>query len=119
MNKKKKNKIIKAAKRNELADNIVNGAFSENALRMLKKRYLWKHEDGTQETTADMFRRVARALAGVEKKYGHTEKFIEKTAREFYGILASRQYTPAGRTLTNAGAATPLVANCIVLPIMD
>src|SRR3989344_3251486 len=211
MNKKKKVKAIKVTnvKKNELADNMVNGAFSENALRMLKKRYLWKHEDlpapqpdkyqtyvlkcndsslykgfskdltrrlkehqggmveytasrlpvklvyfeeydteaeavkrekdlktgfgrkwlqkelasrqagGTQETPADMFRRVARALAGVEKKYGHTEKFIEKIEKEFYGILASRQYTPAGRTLTNAGAATQLIANCIVLPIMD
>src|SRR3989344_1848980 len=121
MNKKKKVKAIKVTnvKKNELADNMVNGAFSENALRMLKKRYLWKHEDGTQETPADMFRRVARALAGVEKKCGHTEKFIEKIEKEFYGILASRQYTPAGRTLTNAGAATQLIANCIVLPIMD
>src|SRR3989344_5574249 len=113
MNKKKKNRKIEAVKKNELADNMVKSAFSENALRMLKKRYLWKHEDGTQKTPADMFRRVARALAGVEKKYGHTEKFIEKIEKEFYGILASRQYTPAGRTLTNAGAATPLIANCI------
>ena len=66
-----------------------------------------------------MFRRVARALAGVEKKCGHTEKFIEKIEKEFYGILASRQYTPAGRTLTNAGSPTALIANCIVLPILD
>jgi ribonucleotide reductase alpha subunit len=33
--------------------------------------------------------------------------------------MANKEFTPAGRTITNAGAPTPVVANCIVLPIKD
>ncbi|MDA1337378.1 MAG: ribonucleoside reductase class II [bacterium] len=99
--------------------NIVNARFSENALKMMKKRYLAEHEDGTQETPADMFLRVADSLADIEKNYGKKEKATEKIARDFFEIMASKEYTPAGRTLTNAGSATPLIANCIVLPIHD
>ncbi len=100
-------------------DSQVNASFSENSLRMLKKRYLAKLENGKQETPADMFHRVALSLAKVEKKYGKKDAFVNKTAQEFFEIMASKEYTPAGRTMTNAGGATPLIANCIVLPVMD
>ncbi len=111
-------KVVRAHKA-LLSDREVVGSFSENSLKMLKKRYLWKHDDGSQETPADMFRRVAKALASVEKKYGKDKRFIDETAREFYDVMSRKEYTPAGRTMTNAGAATPLIANCIVLPIHD
>ncbi len=97
----------------------INASFSDNSLRMLKKRYLLKRDDGSQESPAEMFGRVAHALASVEKNYGHDKKFISKTEREFFDIMASKEYTPAGRTMTNAGGSTPLIANCIVLPILD
>jgi len=97
----------------------VNGNFSENALRMMKKRYLQKKSDDEQESPAEMFQRIARALASIEKNYGKNEKFIEKTEKEFYDMMGSKEYTPAGRTITNAGASTPVVANCIVLPVKD
>jgi len=97
----------------------VNKSFSENALKMMKKRYLQKDDSGNQETPAEMFHRIAHALAQVEKKYGHDKKFIEKTEREFFDILSRKEFTPAGRTVTNAGAVTPVVPNCIVLGIDD
>ena len=97
----------------------INNRFSENALNMMKKRYLAPRDDGTQEEPADMFVRVANDLAQQEKKYGRDEKFISKVAKDFLSIMASKEYTPAGRTLTNAGSETPLIANCIVLPIHD
>ncbi|MEK7094407.1 MAG: ribonucleotide reductase N-terminal alpha domain-containing protein, partial [Patescibacteria group bacterium] len=97
----------------------VNDSFSENAVRMMKKRYLLKRSDGSQETPAEMFQRIAHALAGIEKNYGRDKRFIEKTEREFFEIMSKKQYTPAGRTVTNAGAETAVVANCIVLPILD
>ena len=99
--------------------NAINARFSENALKMMKKRYLVEQDDGTQETPADMFLRVANDLAQQEKKYKKDEKFIDKIARDFLSIMSSKEYTPGGRTLTNAGSETPLVANCIVLPIHD
>ncbi|MBI4085142.1 MAG: adenosylcobalamin-dependent ribonucleoside-diphosphate reductase [Candidatus Liptonbacteria bacterium] len=97
----------------------VNSSFSENALRMMKKRYLVTDENGKQETPADMFHRVAHALSEAERKYGHDDKFISKVEKDFWEILSTKEYTPAGRTLTNAGGPTPLIANCIVLPVMD
>ncbi len=96
-----------------------NKLLSENALRMMQKRYLLVDENGVQETPADMFERVANALAQVEKNYGHEQGFIEEKTKEFFEVLTRKEFTPAGRTLTNAGAETPIVANCIVLPIHD
>lgn len=98
---------------------VINSSFSENALRMMKKRYLQKDARGGLETPVEMFSRVAEALASVEKDYGRNEAFVKKTAKEFFEIMARKEFTPAGRTVTNAGAKTSLVANCIVLPIED
>lgn len=66
-----------------------------------------------------MMERVAKALAEVEKKYGRDRRFVSKVEKDFFNIMSSKEYTPAGRTMTNAGAGTALVANCIVLPIHD
>jgi len=97
----------------------INSTFSENAVKMMKKRYLLPDDEGGQEMPADMFERVANALASVEKDYEHDEGFADKIAQDFFTIMASKEYTPAGRTLTNAGGEAPLIANCIVLPIHD
>src|SRR3989304_9896651 len=97
----------------------VNESFSENALKMMRKRYLVRDEKGKQEMPTDMFMRVAKALAAVEKDYGKSNAAIAKTEKDFCDIKAKREYTPAGRTMTNAGSSTPLVANCIVLPVED
>jgi ribonucleotide reductase alpha subunit len=49
----------------------VNNSFSENALKMMKKRYLLRDEEGTiLENPAQMLHRIAHALADVEKQYG-------------------------------------------------
>lgn len=97
----------------------VNNSFSENALRMMKKRYLTKREDGTQETPAEMLHRIAHSVAEVERRYGVSQAEVEKWERRFFDIMAQKEFTPAGRTITNAGAPSAVVANCIVLPIDD
>ena len=60
----------------------INSRFSENSLRMMKKRYLAVDEKGVQETPADMFLRVATALADVEKEYGKSQAAVAH-AHEF------------------------------------
>ncbi len=98
----------------------VNSRFSENALNIIKKRYLIARENGTQETPAEMFARIADDIAKVEiENYGKTEKEAKDIAKDFYEIMANKEYTPGGRTVRNAGVSTALVANCIVLPIND
>jgi len=86
---------------------------------MMRKRYLLKHDDDSYEAPAQMFERVAKSLASVEKKYGRDNRFVGKIEKDFFDIMSKKEYTPAGRTLTNAGAGSALVANCIVLPIHD
>ncbi len=114
---KKVTKVAKVSQKD--LEKKVNTSFSENALKMMKKRYLFKDEKGVQETPAGMFRRVAKGLASIEQKYGKDAAFIQKTEEEFFSIMASKEYTPAGRTLTNVGIGTPIIANCIVLPVKD
>src|SRR3989338_8006660 len=97
----------------------VNDSFSENALRMMKKRYLVKREDGTQETPAEMIHRIAHAVATADRAYGLAADNVRHWEKEFFEIVARKEFTPAGRTITNAGAPSPVVANCIVLPIED
>src|SRR3989344_5114263 len=97
-----------------------NDSFSPNALKMMKKRYLLRDEKGTiLENPAQMLHRIAHALADVERQYGKNQFEIEQIERDFFYIIANKQFTPAGRTITNAGAPSPVVANCIVLPIQD
>ena len=36
-------------------DVAINRSFSENAVKMMKKRYLYTRKDGSQETPAEMF----------------------------------------------------------------
>ena len=97
----------------------VNRSFSDNALRMMRKRYLTKREDGTQETPSEMLHRIAHAVAWAEVGYGKSREEVEHWEREFFDIMANKEFTPAGRTITNAGAPSPVVANCIVLPVPD
>lgn len=93
--------------------------FTPNSLNMLVRRYIrTTHEGKVLETPEEMFDRVAVTLANVEKNYGYDEKLIEQYRQEFYEIMSSFKFTPAGRTLANAGWKR-IVANCIVLHIED
>lgn len=93
--------------------------FTKNALTILEKRYLRQGDNGPIETPEEMYKRIATTIANVEKEYGATEEEINKLSKQFYEILTRFEFTPAGRTITNAGAETPVVANCIVLHPKD
>lgn len=88
---------------------------SVNQLKVMENRYLLKNEDGeVVETPSELFWRVAKNLAKVEKK----EKRA-KVAEEFYRVMSSLKFLPAGRTLNNAGTPQSQLANCFVLPVED
>lgn len=92
---------------------------SENALEVFERRYSQKKENGQNETPEEMCRRVAHALALVELEYGKSAEEVKAIEEAFYAVLMRKEFTPAGRTLTNAGTQFPIVANCIVLHIDD
>lgn len=93
---------------------------SENALKVLEKRYLKKDSSGKViETPEKMFRRVARAIAAVDKNYGMDEKAIAKTEEAFYEMMTNLEFLPNSPTLMNAGRPLGQLSACFVLPIED
>ena len=117
---RKERELIREQKRDILGGLHTSLPFTLNALTVIANRYLQRDPQGAiTETPEKMFRRTAQALALVEAEYGKKNEWIKERADEFYGVMASFKFTPAGRTITNAGAPTALVPNCIVLHIND
>ncbi len=92
---------------------------TENARRVLEKRYLKKDKDGhPTETPAEMFWRVASNIASAEEKFGNPEKVAEWASR-FFTMMASCEFMPNSPTLMNAGRDLQQLSACFVLPIED
>jgi ribonucleoside-diphosphate reductase alpha chain len=93
---------------------------TENALRVLEKRYLNRNETGKAiENPTEMFWRVAKNLAQAEALYGATDSQVETVAKEFYRLMSSLEFLPNSPTLMNAGNELQQLAACFVLPIDD
>lgn len=90
---------------------------TENALRVLRARYLIKDEHGKViETPEDMFRRVARTVASAERLYGKDPSPWEE---RFLDMMTDLRFLPNSPTLMNAGKDIGQLAACFVLPVDD
>ena len=93
---------------------------SENAIKVLEKRYLKRDKNGNcVETPADMFRRVADAIAAGDLKYGASTDDVKKLSDRFYDAITHRYFMPNSPTLMNAGRELGQLAACFVLPVED
>ena len=91
-----------------------------NAILVLERRYLRKDEKGRViESTAQMFRRVAKSMAEVEKQYGKSHAEVVRYEDEFYRMMTSLEFIPNSPTLMNAGTMFGQLSACFVLPIED
>ena len=81
--------------------------FTENALTVLRARYLRRDNDGNiVETPDEMLHRVADFLS------------CDKS-EDFYRIMANLDFLPNTPTLINAGRKNGQLSACFVLPIED
>ena len=99
---------------------IKNGLhLSNNAINVLKRRYLKKDSNGKIiESPEKMFRRVARHIAKAEKKYG-SDADVKKMENIFYNMMTELKFLPNSPTLMNAGRRLGQLAACFVLPVED
>jgi ribonucleoside-diphosphate reductase alpha chain len=92
---------------------------TENALKVLEKRYLKKDKTGKPvETPEQLFRRVARAIAAADVIYD-AKADIAKREDEFYSTMVNLNFLPNSPTLMNAGRELGQLSACFVLPIDD
>ncbi|HUU63252.1 MAG TPA: vitamin B12-dependent ribonucleotide reductase [Dehalococcoidia bacterium] len=92
--------------------------FSENAMRVLEKRYLKTDSKDQVETPQDMFHRVAHNIASAELNYD-PEVDITAWEEKFYRAMANLDFLPNSPTLMNAGRELQQLSACFVLPIED
>ena len=95
-------------------------SLSENAIKVLEKRYLKRDSDGNcTETPADMFNRVASSIAAAELKYGKSQADADELTKKFYTAITNRYFMPNSPTLMNAGRELGQLSACFVLPVED
>ena len=99
---------------------VISGIkLSDNALRVLERRYLTKDGEGRViETPQELFRRVARHIASAELIY-NPKADVPIYEEAFYQLMENLEFLPNSPTLMNAGHELGQLSACFVLPIED
>ena len=95
------------------------GNFTDNAMFTLEKRYLLRKDEKIIESPEEMFTRISKCLAGIEKNYGATAKEVREYEKAFFDVMWNLDFMPNSPTLMNAGTGEGTLSACYVLDIDD
>jgi ribonucleoside-diphosphate reductase alpha chain len=85
---------------------------------VLERRYLGRDDAGRViERPAELFRRVAKAVAAAEERFAPARARALEDA--FYGLMARAELLPNSPALMNAGHELGQLAACFVVPVDD
>jgi len=99
---------------------VVSGMkLSDNALRVLDRRYLAKDREGkVVETPEQLFRRVAKHVASAELLYD-AKADLAYYEDAFVRLMEDLEFLPNSPTLMNAGRELGQLSACFVIPVDD
>ncbi len=111
----------KVGKIPDIPDDLPKGEWTQQALRVLEERYLYRDKEGKiTETPEGMCWRVAWDIASADSLWGGSKQQVLEQARNYYNLLISREFLPNSPTLMNAGTGNRLqYSACFVLPVGD
>lgn len=92
---------------------------TDNALQVLRARYLAREGGVVVESPDQLFARVARHVASAERAYGASDSEVAAIAAAFERRLAALEFLPNSPTLMNAGRPLGQLAACFVVPVDD
>jgi ribonucleoside-diphosphate reductase alpha chain len=97
----------------------VAATLTDNALAVLRARYLVRENGVVIETPDQLFHRVAGHVSAVETWMGYSADEISAVRRTFERMMSSLEFLPNSPTLMNAGRPLGQLAACFVVPVED
>jgi ribonucleoside-diphosphate reductase alpha chain len=92
---------------------------TDNALAVLRARYLARDGGVVVETPDQLFHRVAQHVAAAETALGYTTAEVAAARAAFERMMSALEFLPNSPTLMNAGRPLGQLAACFVVPVDD
>jgi ribonucleoside-diphosphate reductase alpha chain len=92
---------------------------TDNALAVLRARYLVRERGIIVETADQLFERVARHVTAAELAMGYSTDEIAAARASFERMMSALEFVPNSPTLMNAGRPLGQLAACFVVPVED
>jgi ribonucleoside-diphosphate reductase alpha chain len=97
----------------------VLATLTDNALAVLRARYLAREAGVVVETPDQLFGRVASHVSAVEAAMGYPATEVADGRARFERMMSSLEFLPNSPTLMNAGRPLGQLAACFVVPVDD